>query len=173
MKGNIFKFKWFTHIICTCVRTQRFSHAFLYTFNVQKFLYKIKKTKTKQRTEALIKTENKTGKDKTHLWKIVAKTAVQPLWLSTSWMGPSGLEKPGLVGDHLREMKVCWGAPCSGSCTPHPPIASSDHQTSTDWIWFIWARMVWTLLSIFFWCPANVTPSLMMSLRKCHQKYKQ
>lgn len=37
-------------------------------------------------------------------------------------------------------------------------------QTSTDWIWFICARIIWTLLRIFFWWPANVTPTLKMSL---------
>ena len=46
-----------------------------------------------------------------------------------------------------------------------PPIFSTwKGQTSTDWIWFICARIIWTLLRIFFWWPANVTPTLRMSL---------
>lgn len=57
---------------------------------------------------------------------------------------------------------------------PHPepciltdffPLCSArEGQTSTDWIWFICARIIWTLLRIFFWWPANVTPTLRMSL---------
>lgn len=46
---------------------------------------------------------------------------------------------------------------------PGPPELGRG-QTSTDWIWFIWARIIWTLLRIFFWWPANVTPILRMSL---------
>lgn len=37
-------------------------------------------------------------------------------------------------------------------------------QTSTDWIWFICALIICTLLRIFFWWPARVTPTLRMSL---------
>ena len=39
-------------------------------------------------------------------------------------------------------------------------------HTSTEVIWFIWALMDWMLLRIFFWWPANVTPTLRMSLRR-------
>lgn len=43
---------------------------------------------------------------------------------------------------------------------------AGDHQTSTDWIWFIWARITWILFRIFFWWPARVTPTRRMSLWK-------
>lgn len=39
-----------------------------------------------------------------------------------------------------------------------------DGQTSTDWIWLMEARIICTLFRIFFWWPANVTPTLRMSL---------
>lgn len=45
-----------------------------------------------------------------------------------------------------------------------PLHSVGERQTSTDWIWFICARIIWTLLRIFFWWPANVTPTLRMSL---------
>lgn len=52
------------------------------------------------------------------------------------------------------------------SSTPRaPPPDSFRGQTSTDWIWFICARIIWMLLRIFFWWPASVTPTLRMSLR--------
>lgn len=52
--------------------------------------------------------------------------------------------------------------PCIPSFSPSAPLW--EGQTSTDWIWFICARIIWTLLRIFFWWPANVTPTLRMSL---------
>lgn len=54
--------------------------------------------------------------------------------------------------------------PSQPSVPPTPPLLHWKGQTSTDWIWFICARIIWTLLRIFFWWPANVTPTLRMSL---------
>lgn len=57
---------------------------------------------------------------------------------------------------------------CTQSPASQPPYFSLcstwEGQTSTDWIWFICARIIWTLFKIFFWWPANVTPTLRMSL---------
>lgn len=42
-----------------------------------------------------------------------------------------------------------------------------DH-TSTEVIWFIWALIDWMLFRIFFWWPANVTPTRRISLKINH-----
>lgn len=54
--------------------------------------------------------------------------------------------------------------PCIPTAFFSPLCSAREGQTSTDWIWFICARIIWTLLRIFFWWPANVTPTLRMSL---------
>lgn len=54
--------------------------------------------------------------------------------------------------------------PCIPTAFLSPLCSTREGQTSTDWIWFICARIIWTLLRIFFWWPANVTPTLRMSL---------
>lgn len=54
--------------------------------------------------------------------------------------------------------------PCIPTAFLSPLSSTQEGQTSTDWIWFICARIIWTLLRIFFWWPANVTPTLRMSL---------
>lgn len=55
-------------------------------------------------------------------------------------------------------------SPASQPPFPRPLCSAREGQTSTDWIWFICARIIWTLLRIFFWWPANVTPTPRMSL---------
>lgn len=62
----------------------------------------------------------------------------------------------------FKRVQGCW---LLGFLQFTEPVCSWCH-TSTEVIWFIWALMDWMLLRIFFWWPANVTPTLRMSLRR-------
>lgn len=79
--------------------------------------------------------------------------------------------KKGMNGLSFKKLHAVLHSPFSTPTALHPnhPLyfllcSSQEGQTSTDWIWFICARIIWTLLRIFFWWPANVTPILRMSL---------
>lgn len=68
-----------------------------------------------------------------------------------------------LVASELSAVVNLWFPLKPGHFPSSLPRDESSHAIAVG-DWLIWTLIEWTLFSIFFWCPAKVTPILRRSL---------